>query len=49
MEVTKDCKAFNLEVRSPSKMTSEEIIVTIETWLYDNILKGFENIDGPMQ
>jgi hypothetical protein len=49
MEVAKDCKGFNIEVQAKEPMTSEEIIVVIEQWLNDNLLKGFENTKGPMQ
>lgn len=49
MQIQKDRKGFSLDVWSKEPMEAEEIILTIETWLNDNILNGLQNPQGPMQ
>lgn len=49
MQIQKDRKGFSLDVWSSEPMEAEEIILTIEQWLNDNILNGLQEPKGPMQ
>lgn len=39
MTIAEDCKGFDLNLRSPTPMNSEQIVLAIESWLYENILE----------